>query len=46
LSGDTAHVELRAEDLRRGAQSLGRLTGKFDAEHVLDQIFKRFCIGK
>ena len=46
LSGDTQHVELRAEDLRRAVQALGRLTGRVDAELVLDRIFKRFCIGK
>jgi tRNA modification GTPase len=46
LSGQSAEVELRAEDLRRAAQALGRLTGRVDAELVLDQIFRRFCIGK
>jgi len=46
LSTEAGDVELRAEDLRRGAQALGRLTGRVDAEMVLDQIFKRFCIGK
>jgi tRNA modification GTPase len=39
-------VELRAEDLRGAAQALGRLTGRVDAELVLDRIFGRFCIGK
>jgi tRNA modification GTPase len=38
--------ELRAEDLRRAAQALGRLTGAVDAEDVLGEIFGRFCIGK
>ena len=38
--------ELRAEDLRRAAQALGRLTGRVDVEDVLGQIFARFCIGK
>jgi tRNA modification GTPase len=46
LSGELAQVELRAEDLRQAAHALGRLTGRVDAEVVLDQIFKRFCIGK
>jgi tRNA modification GTPase len=41
---DTA--ELGAEDLRRAADALGRLTGMVDAEDVLGQIFGRFCIGK
>ena len=39
-------VELRAEDLRRAAHALGRITGRVDAEMVLDQVFGRFCIGK
>jgi tRNA modification GTPase len=39
-------VELAAEDLRRAAWALGRLTGAVDVEDVLDQVFARFCIGK
>lgn len=39
-------VELRAEDLRRAAHALGRLTGRVDVEDVLGAIFGRFCIGK
>jgi tRNA modification GTPase len=39
-------LELRAEDLRRAANALGRLTGRIDSEQVLDRIFGRFCIGK
>jgi tRNA modification GTPase len=46
LSGDPAHIELRAEDLRRAAHALGRITGRVDVEDVLDQVFSRFCIGK
>ena len=42
----TRDVELRAEDLRRAAVSLGRITGRVDVEDVLDQVFGRFCIGK
>jgi tRNA modification GTPase len=38
--------ELIAEDLRLAAAALGRITGRIDAEDVLDQIFGRFCIGK
>lgn len=45
-SGDSADVELRAEDLRRAAHELGRLTGRVDVEDVLDRVFGRFCIGK
>jgi tRNA modification GTPase len=46
LSQPAGDVELRAEDLRRAAQALGRITGRVDVEDVLDQIFGRFCIGK
>lgn len=38
--------ELGAEDLRRAADALGRLTGRIDVEHLLDQVFSSFCIGK
>lgn len=38
--------ELRAEDLRRAAHALGRITGRVDVEDILGEIFSRFCIGK
>lgn len=46
LEGSPKQVELRAEDLRRAADSLGRITGRVDVEDVLGHIFGRFCIGK
>lgn len=46
LRAPSADLELRAEDLRQAAQSLGRITGAVDVEDVLDHIFSRFCIGK
>jgi tRNA modification GTPase len=46
LAAPQAEIELRAEDLRRGAEALGRLVGAVDAEDVLAEIFGRFCIGK
>jgi tRNA modification GTPase len=46
LSGAPGELELRAEDLRRAATALGRITGRVDAEDVLAEIFGRFCIGK
>ncbi|HEX4507249.1 MAG TPA: tRNA uridine-5-carboxymethylaminomethyl(34) synthesis GTPase MnmE [Alphaproteobacteria bacterium] len=38
--------ELAAEDLRRAAEELGRITGRIDIEDMLDAIFRDFCIGK
>ncbi len=46
LNGDSGAVELRAEDVRRAAHAIGRITGRVDVEDVLDQVFSRFCIGK
>ena len=46
LDGNPEATELRAEDLRQAAQSLGRLTGRVDVEDVLDRVFSSFCIGK
>jgi tRNA modification GTPase len=46
LNGNPDALELRAEDVRRAAHALGRITGRVDVEDVLDQIFSRFCIGK
>ncbi len=38
--------ELVAEDLRLAGRAIGRLTGRFDVEQVLDAVFAKFCIGK
>lgn len=38
--------ELRAEALREALAALGRLTGRFGVEEILDRIFAEFCIGK
>jgi tRNA modification GTPase len=45
-SADEPDMVLRAELLREAGHALGCLTGRIDAEAVLDQIFSRFCIGK
>ena len=42
----SAALELRAEELRSAARSLGRVTGTYDVEDVLDIVFRDFCIGK
>jgi tRNA modification GTPase len=42
----TLELELKAEDLRLAARSLGRITGRIDPEDLLDVIFRDFCIGK
>lgn len=42
-SGD---AELVAEDVRLAARALERLSGRIDAEAVLDRVFASFCIGK
>lgn len=39
-------LELVAEDVRKAAQAMGRLTGRIDSEAILDEIFGAFCIGK
>jgi tRNA modification GTPase len=38
--------ELAAEDLRLARRALGRITGRYDVEDVLDRLFLEFCIGK
>ena len=40
------HPELIVEDIRVAAHALGRITGKFDVEVLLDIVFRDFCIGK
>ena len=39
-------LELKTEDLRLAARSLGRITGRIDVDELLDVIFRDFCIGK
>lgn len=39
-------LEMIAEDLRSGVIALDSLTGRVDVEHLLDEIFSSFCIGK
>ena len=46
IGGVADPVELRAEELRRASDALGRVTGRIDVEDLLDVIFREFCIGK
>ena len=43
---DINDFDKAAEDLRLAYRSLGKITGKFDVEDILDSIFNDFCIGK
>ncbi|HVY08281.1 MAG TPA: tRNA uridine-5-carboxymethylaminomethyl(34) synthesis GTPase MnmE [Burkholderiales bacterium] len=45
-AANTKEPELMAEALRLAQQALGRITGDFDADALLGEIFSRFCIGK
>jgi tRNA modification GTPase len=42
----SGQAELIAEDVRLAARSLERLSGRIDADAVLDRVFGSFCIGK
>ncbi|PHQ98479.1 MAG: tRNA uridine-5-carboxymethylaminomethyl(34) synthesis GTPase MnmE [Marinosulfonomonas sp.] len=39
-------TELAAEELRRAISALDSLVGLVDVEHILDEIFASFCVGK
>jgi tRNA modification GTPase len=38
--------EFAAEDLRSAVRALDSLVGRVDVEHLLDEIFSSFCLGK
>jgi tRNA modification GTPase len=44
--GDQAELGLLAEEVRLAAQAIGKVTGHFGVEDILDRIFATFCIGK
>src|SRR5215468_136227 len=46
IEGDLRREDMVAEELRSTARALGRLSGRVDVEHILDAIFRDFCIGK
>ncbi|PWE33568.1 tRNA uridine-5-carboxymethylaminomethyl(34) synthesis GTPase MnmE [Maritimibacter sp. 55A14] len=39
-------AELAAENLHAGIRALDSVIGRVDVEHILDEIFARFCLGK
>ncbi len=43
---DNTMPELAAEELRLAQQHLDAVTGRFDSEDLLGEIFSSFCIGK
>ena len=45
-AGQSAALELFAEELRLAQDVLGEITGEFSADNLLGVIFSRFCIGK
>ncbi len=46
LKSDDILPEILAEELRSSIMSLESLVGRVDVEHILDDIFASFCIGK
>ncbi len=46
LAGPNDTADLLAEELRGAIISLDSLVGRVDVEHILDEIFASFCIGK
>ena len=39
-------AEFAAEEIRTGVRALDSLVGRVDVEHLLDEIFASFCLGK
>ena len=46
VSRGPQRAEFAAERLREACRALDMLVGRVDVEHLLDEIFARFCIGK
>ena len=46
LERDSTQLELKAEEIARASDEIGRLTGRLHVEEWLGAIFTRFCIGK
>ena len=46
LASAVPALDLLAEELRLAQNALNQITGSFDADDLLGEIFSRFCIGK
>ena len=46
LESDPNLAEIGAEEVRSAIRALDSLAGRVDVEHILDEIFANFCIGK
>ena len=46
LESDPNLAEIAAEEVRSAIRALDSLAGRVDVEHILDDIFANFCIGK
>jgi tRNA modification GTPase len=46
VRGGAGRAEIAAEELRTALRALDALVGRVDVEHLLDEIFASFCIGK
>ena len=46
LAGPSGAEELIAQDIREAVLKLDSVIGRVDVEHVLDEIFASFCLGK
>lgn len=44
--GSDDDLGLLAEEIRLAARAIGRVTGSFGVEDILDRVFATFCIGK
>ncbi|MEZ5863806.1 MAG: tRNA uridine-5-carboxymethylaminomethyl(34) synthesis GTPase MnmE [Geminicoccaceae bacterium] len=44
--GVAGDLGLLAEEVRLAGRALGRITGAFGVEDILDRVFSEFCIGK
>lgn len=46
MENDPNLAEIGAEEVRSAIRALDTLAGRVDVEHILDEIFANFCIGK